>query len=50
MLKHCYTLRDIRHALQAMGLCADIGTASSVLIGTDEFIIAAALARSTVGA
>lgn len=50
MFKHCRTIKAIRHALQAMGLCADIGTASSVLIGSDEFIIAAALARSTVGA
>ena len=49
-VKTAYTLRSIREALQWFGLNGDQDCNSYVYCQSPEFIVAAAIARSTIGA
>lgn len=49
-LRHAYTIRAMRHALQRAGLNGDHDVSSDMFRGAPEHVAAAALARATVGA
>jgi hypothetical protein len=48
-VKHSYTIRGIRETLQWFGLNGDKDCNSYVYCQVPEFIVAAALARATIG-
>lgn len=49
-IRNAYTQRAVRHVLQSLGLPADLHTSPRMYSGSPEFVLAAALARATVGA